>query len=150
LIFDNYSANPCSADTSPASSFSKKTLVDNNLIEGFSSKHLSEDLQELRQQLQSMKKQMLVLMEQSRKASEREKIALQQAKEAIAAKDAAVSEAEKATTRENSMLELMTEASVDMLGMLFQLRTSSVFCCTPLFFEFLVLLLNRFCSRHCC
>jgi hypothetical protein len=125
LIFDNYSANPCSADTSPASSFSKKTLVEDS-----SSKHLSQDLQELRQQLQSMKKQTLAMMEQSRKASEREKIALQQAKEAIAAKDTAISEAEKAATRENSMLELMTEASVDMLGMFFQLSTASAFCCT--------------------
>jgi hypothetical protein len=51
-------------------------------------------------------------------------------KEARAAKDAAVSEAEKATTRENNMLELMTEASVDMLGMFFQLSTASAFCCT--------------------
>jgi tRNA U34 5-carboxymethylaminomethyl modifying GTPase MnmE/TrmE len=129
LIFDNYSASPCSADTSPASSFSKKTFVDNSLIEGSSSKHLSQDLQELRQQLQSMKKQTLAMMEQSRKASEKEKVALQQAKEAIAARDVAVSEAEKATTRENSILELMSEASVDMLGMFFQPHTASAFCC---------------------
>ena len=119
MIFDNYSANPCSADTSPASSFSKRARVEDNLIEGSSSKHLSQDLQDLRQQLQSMKKQTLAMTEQSRKASEREKIALQQAKEAIAAKDTAISEAEKAATRENSMLELMIEASVDMLGMFF-------------------------------
>jgi hypothetical protein len=83
-----------------------------------------------------MKKQTLAMMEQSRKASEREKIALQQAKEAIAAKDAAVSEAEKATTRENSMLELMIEASADMLGMFFQPHTASFFLllCLPLDF----------------
>jgi phosphate uptake regulator len=130
LIFDNYSANPHSADTSPASSFSKKTLVNDNFIEGSSRQHLSQDLQELRQQLQSMKKQTLAMMEQSRQASEREKIALQQAKEAITAKDATISEAEKATARENNMLELMTEASVDMLGMFFQLSTASAFCCT--------------------
>jgi uncharacterized protein YpiB (UPF0302 family) len=46
-------------------------------------------LEELRQQLQYMKKQTLKIMEQSRKSSEREKIALQQAQEAIAAKEAA-------------------------------------------------------------
>jgi 3-phosphoglycerate kinase len=120
LIFDNYSASPCSADTSPASSFSKKTFVDNSLIEGSSSKHLSQDLQELRQQLQSMKKQTLAMMEQSRKASQKEKVALQQAKEATAARDAAVSETEKAATRENFMLDLMIEASADMSGMLLQ------------------------------
>ena len=97
-------------------------MVDDNLIEGSSSKHLSEDLQELRQQLQSMKRQTLAMMEQSRKASEREKIALQQAKEAITAKEAAVSEAEKATTRENFMLDLMIEGSADMSGMLLQIE----------------------------
>jgi hypothetical protein len=63
-----------------------------------------------------MKKQTLAMMEQSRKASEGEKLALQQAQEAITAKDAAVSEAKGAATRENSMLELMLEASADMLG----------------------------------
>jgi hypothetical protein len=83
-----------------------------------------------------MKKQTLAIMEQSRKASEKEKITLQQAKEAIAANDAAVSEAEKATTRENSMLELMIEASADMLGMFFQPHTASFFLslCLPLDF----------------
>ena len=57
------------------------------------------------------------MMEQSRKSSEAEKIALQQAHEAVAAKEIAASEAEKATTRENFMLELMNEASADMSGM---------------------------------
>jgi hypothetical protein len=83
-----------------------------------------------------MKKQTLAMMEQSRKASEREKIALQQAKEAMAAKDAAMLEAEKATTRENSMLELMSEASTDMLGMLFPTSHCLFFVllCLPLNF----------------
>ena len=146
MIFDNYSANPHPTDAFPASSFSKKTLVEDDLVEGSSSKHSSQDLQELRQQLQSMKKQTLAMIEQSRKASEREKIALQQAKEALSAKEAAISEAEKATTRENSMLELMTEASVDMLGMLFS--TQNFFCLLlyPLFFECHVPSLDRFCS----
>jgi hypothetical protein len=73
-----------------------------------------------------MKKQTLAMMEQSRKASEREKIALQQAKEAIAAKDDAVSEAKKAASRENSMLELMNEAAVDISGNLLRTRASSM------------------------
>ena len=90
-----------------------------------------------------------MMMEQSRKSSEREKIALQQAQDAIVAKEAAVSEAEKATTRENSMLELMNEASVDMSGMLFRQKASSIFMLYP-FFEFLILPPNRFLSRCCC
>lgn len=118
MIFDNYSANPHPVDTFPTSSFSKKTPVDDNLIEGSSSKHSSQDLQELRQQLQSMKKQMLVLMEQSRRSSEREKFALQQAQDAMVVEDAAVAEATEASSRENYMLQLMTNASLDMTCML--------------------------------
>jgi hypothetical protein len=51
LIFNNYSANPHPADTFPASSFLKKILVADDLVEGSSSKHSPQDLQELRQQL---------------------------------------------------------------------------------------------------
>jgi regulator of protease activity HflC (stomatin/prohibitin superfamily) len=68
-------------------------------------------------------------MDQSRKSSEKEKVALQQAQEAIAAKEAAVSEAAKATTRENFMLELMTEASLDMTGMLCKPKLPLFFPC---------------------
>jgi hypothetical protein len=93
---------------------------------------LSQDLQELRQQLQSMKKQTLAMMEQSRQASEREKIALQQAREAIAAKDAAVAEATETSSRENYMLQLMTDASLDMTGM-FPVH-NHVGCCSCCFF----------------
>jgi hypothetical protein len=148
LTFDNYTPTPAPSDVLPTSSRSKKTLVNSELGEDSSSKNLSQDLEELRQQLQYAKKQTLVMMEQSRKASEKEKIALQQAREAIAAKEAAVSEAEKATTRENSMLELMNEASADMSGMLFKLELLLSFC--YIFFEFLVLSPNRFLSRRCC
>ncbi|KAK1609760.1 hypothetical protein QYE76_033433 [Lolium multiflorum] len=61
-----------------------------------------------------MKKQSLMLMEQSRKSSEKEKAALQQAQDAITEKDAVVAEAAAATSRENFMLELLTDASLDM------------------------------------
>ncbi|KAK1626033.1 hypothetical protein QYE76_000348 [Lolium multiflorum] len=114
LIFDNYTSTPRPSDVFPASSHSKKTPVDNEFVEDSSSKGSAQDLEELRQQLQYMKKKTLIIMDQSRKSSEKEKAALQQAQEAIAAKEAAVSEAAKATTRENFMLELMTEASLDM------------------------------------
>jgi hypothetical protein len=148
LTFDNYTPTPGPSDVLPTSSHSKKTLVNSELGEDSSSKSLSQDLEELRQQLQYAKKQTLVMMEQSRKASEKEKIALQQTREAMAAKEATVSEAEKAATRENSMLELMNEASADMSGMLFKLELLLSFC--YIFFEFLVLSPNRFLSRRCC
>ena len=93
-----------------------------------------------------MKKQTLAMMEQSRKASEQEKLALQQAKEAMAAKDTAVLEAKGATTRENSMLELMLEASTDMLGMFFPTSQCLLFVllCPP--FNFLPCRFNRLSS----
>jgi regulator of protease activity HflC (stomatin/prohibitin superfamily) len=103
--------------------------VDNEFGEDSSSKGSAQDLEELRQQLQYMKKQTLIIMDQSRKSSEKEKIALQQAQEAIAAKEAAVAEAAQATTRENFMLELMTEASLDMTGMLCEPKLPLFFPC---------------------
>jgi tRNA U34 5-carboxymethylaminomethyl modifying GTPase MnmE/TrmE len=126
LIFDNYTATRHPSDVLPASSRSKTAGVAVDHVATSSSKNSSEDLEELRQQLQSLKKQLLMMMEQSRKSSEREKTALRQAQDAIAAKEAAVSEAEKATTRENLMLDLMNEASADMSGMLLRTRTPSV------------------------
>jgi hypothetical protein len=96
----------------------KKTPVAVNFVEDSVNKTSAEDLKELQQQLQSMKKQSLMLMEQSRKSSEREKVALQQAQDAIAEKDAAVAEAAAATSRENFMLQLLTDASLDMAGVL--------------------------------
>jgi hypothetical protein len=74
LVFDNYTPTPHSSDALPASSFSKKIPTVSEFIEDSSSTDPAHDLEELRQQLQSMKKQALVIMEQSRKSSEREKL----------------------------------------------------------------------------
>ncbi|KAK1611142.1 hypothetical protein QYE76_034815 [Lolium multiflorum] len=63
-----------------------------------------------------MKKQVLMTMEQSRKSLEREKIALQQAQDALAVKEAAITEAAEASSRENYMLQLMNDSSLDMTG----------------------------------
>ena len=108
---------PRSSNALPATSNSKKTSID-GFIEGSSNADQIEDLNELRQQLQSMKKQALVIMEQSRISSEREKIALQQAQEALALKEAAVTEAARASSREDYMLQPMNDASLDMAGIL--------------------------------
>ncbi|KAK1694535.1 hypothetical protein QYE76_011232 [Lolium multiflorum] len=112
LIFDNYSSIPGPPEVFP-SSLSKKSSVPVNLDDS-SSMDLTEELKELRVQLQSVKKQSLILMEQSRESSQREKIALQQAQDAMTEKDAAVAEAAAATSRENSMLQLLIDASLDM------------------------------------
>jgi hypothetical protein len=121
LIFDNYTSTPRPSDAFPASSCLKKTPAADELIEDSSSKGSAQDLEELRQQLQSMKKQVLMTMEQSRKSLEREKIALQQAQDALAVKEAAIKEAAEASSRENYMLQLMNDSSLDMTGILHSL-----------------------------
>ncbi|KAK1693498.1 hypothetical protein QYE76_010195 [Lolium multiflorum] len=117
LVFDIYTSTPRPSDALPASSYSKKMPVDDEFIEDSSGMGSVQDLEELRQQLQSMKKQTLVIMEQSRRSTEKEQIARQQASEAITAKEAAVTEAKQATSRENFMLELLTDASLEMAAM---------------------------------
>ena len=125
LIFVNYTVVPPSAAL-PATSYSKRSSAD-KFIWGSSSAAQNEDLDELRQQLQSMKKQSLVIMEQSRRLSENEKLAVQQAREAISLKETAVAEAAEATSREIFMLQLMNDASLDMTGTLHK-RSHDVFC----------------------
>lgn len=116
LIFDNYTPIPGPSEVFP-SSLPKKSSVPVNFVDDSASTDLTDELKELRGQLQSVKEQSLMLMEQSRESSEREKIALQQAQAAIAEKDSAVAEAAAATSRENSMLQLLIDASLDMAGM---------------------------------
>jgi DNA-binding ferritin-like protein len=115
LIFDNYTATPGPSGVFP-SSLSKKKPVAVEFGEDSSSKDSAQDLEELRQQLQFIKKQSLMLMEQSRKSSEERKVALQQAQDAIAERDSAVADAATATSREIFMLQLLTDASLDMAG----------------------------------
>jgi ElaB/YqjD/DUF883 family membrane-anchored ribosome-binding protein len=135
LIFDNYTATPGPSEVFPSSHLKKKPVAV-EFVEDSSGKDSAQDLEELRQQLQSTKKQSLMLMEQSRKSSEREKVALQQAQDAIAERDSAVAEAAAATSRENFMLQLLTDASLDMAGVLHYL-------CHALFFFFACLLVAR-------
>jgi hypothetical protein len=147
LIFDNYSTTPRPSAVLPASSYSKKTPVAAEVIENSSNKGSAPDLEELRQELQSTKKQSLVLMEQSRKSSEREQIALQQAQDALAEKETAVAEAAAASTRENFMLQPLTDASLDMAGVLPELsRIFSLFLVSSFPDDFFP---NRFFCERC-
>ncbi|KAK1608043.1 hypothetical protein QYE76_031716 [Lolium multiflorum] len=115
LVFDNYTAASGLLDTLPATSRSSKNHVD-DVTEDSLNADLSQELNDLRQKLQSMKKQAVIIMDQSRKSSEREKIALQQAQEALTLKETAVAEAVQAASREDYMLDLMTDASLDIAG----------------------------------
>jgi hypothetical protein len=120
LIFDNYTPAPGPSNISP-SSHTRRTPADASPAED----SLPQELNELRHQLQCVKKQSLVLMEKSRKSSEAEKIALQQAQTAIAEKDSAVAEVAAAASREDSMLQLLIDASLDMAGMFHYLCRAS-------------------------
>jgi hypothetical protein len=75
FVFDNYSetAGPSSA---PAASPAKRMPGDVSLDDSSCTDSLQQELTELRQQLQAMKKQTITVMDQSRKSSEHEKTAL--------------------------------------------------------------------------
>ena len=126
LIFDNYTPAPGSSNILPSPP--RRTPADASTAED----SLPQELDELRHQLQFVKKQSLVLMEKARKSSEAEEIALQQAQTAIAEKESAVAETTAATSRENSMLQLLVDASLDMAGMFDYLLSRFIFlCCLP-------------------
>ena len=79
---------------------------------------IEQEIADLQQQLQSMKKQTVTVLEQSRKSSDREQTALRQAQEALELKETATANAAQSAQRENYMLDLMTDASQDMAGTL--------------------------------
>jgi Tfp pilus assembly protein PilN len=102
----------------PTPSRSQQTPGDILPNESSGADSAQQEVAELRQQLQAMKKRAITIMDQYRKSSEREKIALRQAQEALKLKETTVAEALQANARENCMLELMTDASEDMAGTL--------------------------------
>jgi TolA-binding protein len=118
LIFDNYSKTAGPSPATPATSCSDEVLVKAQAV-GISDTHsMEEELGDLRRQLRDLKKQSLIVMEQSRKSSDREKAAFQQVEEARKLKDAAQAEAAKSASREEYMLQLLSDASEDIAGML--------------------------------
>jgi hypothetical protein len=82
-------------------------------------------------------------MDQSHKLSDRERAALRQAQEDLELKESTAADASRAIKCENYMLDLMTDASQDLAGML---------CFNfPLLFIFSVSLLKLCCfSRVAC
>jgi hypothetical protein len=142
FVFDNYSVVDGPLSACPAPSRSQQTPGDILPDDSSGADSAQQEMAELRQQLQAMKKQAITIMDQSRKSSDREKIALRQAQEAMKLKEIAVAEALQAIARENCMLELMTDASGDMAGTLhlfyFFLDMTCISChMLPLYFLFL-------------
>jgi hypothetical protein len=155
LVFDNYSKTAGPSSASPATSRSERMSDGVFFNDSSCANSYLLELTKLRQQLRAMKKQSLIVMEQSRKSSEREKIALQQAQESLKLKEFAVTKAVQATSRENYMLDLLTDASLDMAGKFFLL--CSPFLCPCTSFSILIvvldmgrLLLGCYCRRSAC
>jgi hypothetical protein len=80
-----------------------------------------------------MNKQAMIVMDQSRKSLDREQATLLQAQEALELKDYDAADALRAAKRKAYMLDLMTDASQDMAGML-------RFTLSPFFLEILCIL----------
>jgi hypothetical protein len=129
LIFYNYTEAAGPSAASPTASRSTRTPADIFLDNSSCADSVQQELAELRQQLQPMKKQVVTVMDQSRKSSEREKAALRQAQEALELKECAVADALRATAREDYMLELMTEACQDMVGVVYLSFSSTFLVC---------------------
>jgi hypothetical protein len=74
------------------------------------------EMEDLRQQLQLLKKQAMTTLDQERKSSECEQAALLQAQESANLEQAATLEATRAVEHESYMIELMTTTSQDVVG----------------------------------
>jgi TolA-binding protein len=137
FICDNYTEAVGPSNTSPVVSHSARAASDVCLDDCSCVNSMHQELADLQQQLPAMKKQVVTIMDQSRKSSDREQAALRQEKENLELKESTIGNASRATKRENYMLDLMTDASQDMAGML---------CCgLPLLFIFFVSLLKLCC-----
>ncbi|KAM0839812.1 hypothetical protein ACQ4PT_060052 [Festuca glaucescens] len=114
-VFDNYTETGC-FDASPAAPQPAK--IPENISSDASSvpDSMKREMEELRQQLQLLKKQTMTALEQARKSSDREQTALLQAQESLKSEKAATAKAIRSAERENYMLDLMTDASQDMAG----------------------------------
>ncbi|KAK1694476.1 hypothetical protein QYE76_011173 [Lolium multiflorum] len=116
LVFDNHTEAAEPSNASPAASHSARAPAGVLLDDSSCADSIHQELADLRQQLQAMKKQVVIVMGQSRKSSDREQAALQQAQEALKLKESAAAAALRATKSEDYMLDLMTDASQDMAG----------------------------------
>jgi hypothetical protein len=74
----------------------------------------------------------MTALEQERKSLDREQTALRRAQESVEPEKTVTSSAACSVQRENYMFDLMTDASQDMAGTFFHLRTSPLpFCLYP-------------------
>jgi hypothetical protein len=102
-----------------------------------------------------MKRQAVVIMDQSRKSLERERAVLQWAKEALKLEETATAETLRAASREEYMLDLLTDESLDMAGRCYLLTlpcTIHIFLFHALLSSFIIirLLCGFYCRGSAC
>ena len=114
LFFDDYAETGCldPSRDAPRSKTSEAANSDAPVVPD----SIKMEIEDLRQQLQLLKKQAMTALDQARKSSEREQTALIQAQESAHLEQAATLKAARAAERENYMLELMIAASQNMAG----------------------------------
>jgi multidrug efflux pump subunit AcrA (membrane-fusion protein) len=79
---------------------------------------IKTEMEELRQQVQLLKKQTVTALDQAKKSFEREQAAILQTQKSLDLEKAATLKATRSAERESYMLDLMTDASEDMAGAL--------------------------------
>jgi multidrug efflux pump subunit AcrA (membrane-fusion protein) len=105
---DNFRDAPMPTETSA-------TVASNAPVASHS---IEAEMEELRQQVQLLKKQTVTTLDQAKKSFEHEQAALLQAQNSLDLEKAATLKATRAVECENYMLDLMTDASEDMAGAL--------------------------------
>ena len=75
---------------------------------------MQKDLEELRQQIQSLKKQATTALERAKRSSENEQAALLRAHESAKLEQSATLEVARASEREDYVIEIMASAGRDM------------------------------------
>jgi hypothetical protein len=118
LFFDDYAEtgrpdnfHAISKPTETSSSAASNALVASHSIE--------TKMEELRQQVQMLKRQTVTALDQANNSYELEQAALLEAQKSVDLEKAATLKATRSAERENYMLDLITDASEDMAGALF-------------------------------
>ena len=117
MFFDAYAETGC-VDTSHDAPRSTETPETAGSTAPVVPDSIKREMEDLRQQLQLLKKQAMTALDQARKSSDREQAALLQAQTSANLEKTATLKATRAAERENYMLELMTTASQDVAGTL--------------------------------
>jgi multidrug efflux pump subunit AcrA (membrane-fusion protein) len=117
LFFDDYAetGRPDTFCDAPMPTETSATAASNVPVGSHS---IETEMEELRQQVQLLKKQTVTALDQAKKSFDREQSALLQAQKSLDLEKATTLKASRSAECENYMLDLMTDASEDMASAL--------------------------------